>query len=503
MISIAPPPAIIAPVNKNNHQVNFKGDLKLLEHNKVWQNFVEISKIYRESGHMGEISEYIQKRMHKAGFEVRHIPNDGTVIATRGLNAQKDNAIILQSHMDIVGVSADKNSKKPIEFHEKDGYVYANDRTAGFDDGIGVADMLTIADDPKFEKYPLQMIFTTDEETGMDGANLLQSGDFHGKYLINLDSEKSNELVIGCAGIKEFEVKEPIPSEILTSGDYKKLTVSLGGASGGHSADIKPTSLNPIKTLISEFKAIDTIGLVSLKGGEVFNSVPTGARAEILVHKKDEEAVLKRLSEHLATLKEQKIASNPEFSYEISSEDASIGTQYIEPQFQEKLLGALDSVPVGLLSKFEDNGSSKTSQNLGVIDISGGQIKTTIMGRSSDEKERVDLEKRTEAILSDLFGKTIKTTDSTPIWQPRQGSLLQDAAIKAYSDVYGGKKPIVKVEHGGLETAVFVQKKPELDLVSIGPTIEAPHSVRERVKIDTIEPSYNWLERLIQILSNK
>jgi len=503
MIQVAPPPAIVAPLHKNSQQVSFKGDLKSLEAHQVWKNFTEISKIYRESGHCGEASEYIKKRMLKAGFEVKQIPNDGTIIATRGLNAKKDNAIILQSHMDIVGVSADGNPKKPIEFHEKDGYAYANDRTAGFDNGLGVAPMLTIADDPKFKKYPLQMIFTTDEETGMDGAKSISANDLYGKRLINLDSEKLGEVTTGCAGIARFDVDEPINTRSLRSPDYKKITVDLSGARGGHSADISPESLNPVKVLLAEVKNLKIAHLVSLSGGERFNSVPRSAKTEILVHKDKEKALTAVLNAHLAKLKTEKAAKNPEFNYQISSENAKKGTRFLDQETQDKVLGALDSVPVGLFTKFEDNGSSKTSQNFGVLDISKGHIKAKIMGRSADEKEGADVEAKTGAILSELFDKPIVAADKSPIWQPKQGSLLQDAAIKTYSDVVKNQKPFVKVEHGGLESAIFAQKDSKLEQISIGPTIEEPHSVQERVKIDTVVPFYNWLTKIIQNLPSK
>ena len=503
MIPITPPYAIIAPIHKDSHQITFKSDLKFFESHEIWSNFADISKIYRESGNNAEISNYLKNRLQKAGFKVSIKATNGTICASRGLNKNYNNAVILQSHMDMVGVSSDGNSQKPIQMHEKDGWLYANNRTLGADNGIGMAAMLAVADNPKFEKYPLEMIFTTDEETGMNGAISLTAKDFYGKYLINLDSEKHGELVTGCAGISQFNISEPIKMHSLKSNDFKEIAISLTGTRGGHSADIKPDSLSAIKLLLCKLNNIKDLKLVEFAGGEKFNSIPSNAEVKILVPKNNAEDVANIIQLRFENLKKENSAQNPDLEYSISLKNAEIGTKYIETEFQKKMLKALDLLPVGLFSKFDESESSKTSQNLGVLKIADGKFHIQVMGRSSDDLEQKALQNKTSAILSELFNKTISVSETTPIWQPKQSSPLQTAAIKAYSKISSGEKPTFKVEHGGLESAIFIEKKPDLDEISIGPTIEEPHSVQERVKIDTVTAFYAWLSKIIEILPKK
>jgi len=496
-----PPPAIIAYKQHDVSQVSFKSNLQILEPKAVWAAFEDISKIYRESGHCTEISAYLTKRLQKAGFAVKKT-KDGSICAARGLNKDKNNAIILQSHMDIVGISSDGNPKKPIQMHLKDGWLYANDRTLGADDGIGVASMLAIADDVKFKKYPLEMIFTTDEETGMDGAISLTAKDFYGKYLVNIDSEAYGVITKGCAGISEFSVKEKIKMIPLKSCNYKKISINISGASGGHSAGIRPDSINPIKVLISEIKGKD-LNLITLSGGERFNAIPRNAEVEFLINKKNAREFEKTLKAHLDKIKMDNLDQNPDLTYSVLSEDAEIGIKYINPKFQTKMLDALDSVPTGLFTKFEDNGSTKTSQNLGVLKIADGEFSVQVMGRSSDLQEGQNLQKATSDIFSKLFGKPIQVSDTTPIWQPKENSILSDIAVKSYSAISKGQTPKTQVEHGGLESAIFIEKKPDLDEISIGPTLENPHSTKERVKVDTVLPFYNWLSKILETLAGK
>lgn len=497
---VSPPQVIVAPAPQYFQQLNSKGDTKLLESHKIWTNFSEISNIYRESGHNKEISEYLSNRLQSAGFTVDR-KKDGTICASRSVNNERTNAVILQAHMDIVGISEDGNSKKPIEMHTKNGWLYANKRTLGADNGLGVAAILTVADDPRFNNCPLEMIITTDEETGMDGARNLSPKDFYGKYLINLDSENFGDIVKGCAGIAQFTVDEKIKTQLLENNDYEKITVKLSGARGGHSAEITPEYLNPIKVIISELKNIKDLKLVSLTGGERYNAIPRDAEAEFLIPKLEVEAVEKKLCENFEKLKKEKAKKNPNFTYSISSEDAQSGIKYVDSDFQSKMFDSIDKIPTGLLSRFEENGARKTSQNLGIVKISDGEFHITFMGRSADKKEGQELQEKTSKILSELFDKEILASDATPIWQPQEKSLLQTVATEAIMSVSPDTKPIVKIEHGGLESAIFTEKAPTLEQISIGPTIEEPHSIQERVEIKTVLPFYDWLSKILELLN--
>lgn len=497
---VKPPVQIVAPcVKKSLNQVSFQGKLPLIESHQIFANFEEISAIPRASRKERQISRYLKGRLKSAGFKVRRKFN-GTIIAHRALNKQKNNAVILQAHMDMVEVQASKSKTRvPIEMHVKDGWLYANKRTLGADNGIGIAQMLTIADDPKYQKYPLQFILTTDEETGLHGAKSLTSRDFYGKHLINLDSEENGKLVNGCAGMTRFHASKRVKMHSLHGNDYTKISVKLSGTRGGHSALITNESLNPIKLLVSKFREIKDLKLISLSGGEKDNAVPMNAMAEFIVPKDKAQAVIDSLKTHFESVKNKNLAKNPNFTYTVSSEAPPSGIKYIDPTAQGKIFDTLSSLPTGVLSKFEKTGVTKSSQNLGILKISDGLFHLEVSARSAIENERQQLIKNTSSTLSSIFGGKI-STEADPIWNAKPNSILQDAAIKAYSETSGGQKAKVAMELGGLEPARFVEVRPDLDCISIGPTIEEPHSIQERVKIDTVISSFNWLEKILELL---
>ena len=79
-------------------------------------------------------------------------------------------------------------------------YVHAQGTTLGGDDGIAVAMALAILDDDSIPHPPLEVLFTTEEETGMDGARYLDCSKLSAKYMINIDSEEEGVITVGCAG---------------------------------------------------------------------------------------------------------------------------------------------------------------------------------------------------------------------------------------------------------------------------------------------------------------
>ena len=55
--------------------------------------------------------------------------------------------------------------------------------------------------------------------------------------------------------------------------------------------------------------------------------------------------------------------------------------------------------------------------------------------------------------------------------------------------------------HAWLETAVIGDRVPGLDMLSIGPPIEAPHSPDERVSIPTVERFWRLLSGVVDEFS--
>jgi dipeptidase D len=498
---------------KQMSSITFAGHLKNLEPARVWEIFEEITKIYRESGpnehsreNNKEISNYLVNKLKPLGFDIQQAQEGAgkyNIIATRNVDKNKRNAIILQAHMDMVCISDDKNPKKPIKLKIDGDYLRANNRTLGADNGIGIAMAIAVAEDPKFSKLPLEIIFTVDEETGMYGAAAMNAGDLYGNKLINIDSEKYGEITIGCAGMDIFKEIRKVPVEPINSTDYKKITLSIKDAQGGHSGeDINKDRLNPIKAALAELNNYKDIRISSITGGEKPNSIPREVTIELLAPQKTANIIADNLINSLNSLKDnyKKTETNLKVNVQTESKNTPAETVVLKEDFQNKLLNILGKqLHSGMKSVYE-NGDTKTSQNLGILNLKGKDIELAVSMRSSEEDEKKELFNQTTAQLSELFDEPIKPFNSSPIWQPKHDSALTKLAAEAYKEI-GIEKPRVYTCHGGLENAQFAAKKPELDHISVGPTIHDPHTVNERINIPSVENFYKFLQLLLQKMS--
>jgi dipeptidase D len=158
----------------------------------------------------------------------------------------------------------------------------AKNTSLGADNGIGLAMALAIAKEK--DHGPLEIIFTSDEEIGLCGANQLDGKEVKGKYLINLDSEEDYQVIIGCNGCTQ--TSNTIPFKRLTSPLEKTIKITINNLQGGHSGmDIHRKRVNAIKILFYFLATLSEqnieFNLVSANGGMASNAIPTAC--EILL----------------------------------------------------------------------------------------------------------------------------------------------------------------------------------------------------------------------------
>ncbi len=117
---------------------------------------------------------------------------------------EKVPTVILQGHLDMV---CEKNKDVDFDFTKdairlvRDGdWLRADGTTLGADNGIGVAAALAVAFTNEAVHGPLEILLTVNEETGLTGALNLSPSLLKGRILLNLDSERTGGVCIGCAG---------------------------------------------------------------------------------------------------------------------------------------------------------------------------------------------------------------------------------------------------------------------------------------------------------------
>lgn len=479
------------------------------DYKDIFKYFGEISQIPRGSGNEKAISDYLVKfaETHKLEYS-QDEANNVVMIKEASTGYETEPAIILQGHMDMVCEKVKESNhdflKDGIKLVVEGDYLHADGTTLGADNGIAVAYILSLFSDETLEHPRLEAIITTDEEVGLVGAKAVDISMLQGKYLINIDSEEEGHLLSSCAG--GLRGTSVIPLKRI-SGAGKKVKISIGGLFGGHSgSDINKNRTNATKLmgrLLFELKETGTYGLIDLQGGFKDNVIPREASAEIFIEGTDSSELVEEYS-HIKTnitafmekYRLELAASEPNFKYLV--EDMGDDTyNVVHPISFEKMLFLLVNMPYGIqVMSSNIEGLVESSLNLGIFNMEEEKAIFCNAVRSSVRSYKKYMSDCLEYAVTFLGGEYILGFDY-PAWEFKKESALREHFQKIYKELYG-KEMKVEAIHAGLECGVISEKRPELDMVSIGPDMQDVHTVEEKVNIPSAIRVYQFLEKIIK-----
>ncbi|HON37216.1 MAG: aminoacyl-histidine dipeptidase [Desulfomonilia bacterium] len=472
----------------------------------LWRYFNEISLIPRESRHEGRIRDYIAGEAGRLGL--RHTVDRAGNIVVYKPGERPGRAVILQSHLDMVcekdeGTPHDFQ-KDPIRLVRNGDWIGAQGTTLGADNGIGVAAMLALMEDPSAAHPDLELLFTIDEETGLTGANLLDTGLLSGRTLINLDSEEDGVFIIGCAGGRSTHLSLDVSFQDVSE-DLTKVLVKVADLTGGHSGtDIHRGRGNAIKLLARFLKDVPStipLRLASFSGGSKHNVIPREAQAGILVRREDIES-LRELADRATVVYHGELSGIDDgVKVLIQEEGPALGLQAAEPGDTARLLDLVHALPHGVMSMNPSmEGLVITSSNLAVCRFAGQRFDILTSQRSIYTSSLWDVSEMVASIAR-LAGARAEKLHDYPAWRPDMNSQVLDISRRVYTGLFG-EEPRVEVIHAGLECAVFAEKMPGIDMISLGPTIEQAHSPSERVLAPTVKKMWVLLTAILNRLTD-
>lgn len=481
--------------------------IKDLQPSAIWNYFYDITQIPRPSKKEEKIIEYLLNFAKEQNLEAKK-DKAGNVLITKPATAGKENVptIILQSHVDMV---AEKNNdvehdfeKDPIETIIDGDWVKANGTTLGADNGIGVAAQLAVLAAKNIAHGKIEALFTVDEETGLTGANSLEKDFLTGNILLNLDTEEEGEIYIGCAGGKGtkayFKYKQKDAPK-----KYFWFNIQVKGLRGGHSgSDIDKDYGNANKILVRFLHSLTRkkygMLLSEIGGGNLHNAIAREAFATIGVKEKYKEDIRVKLNMFLAEIQNEYKHTEPNLTIELES--VQIPSKVINKSTAENLILGLLACPHGVISMSQDiKDLVETSTNLASVKmIDGHQIEVGTSQRSSIESQKNYVVSMVSSVF-ELAGAKVTHNDGYPGWQPNQDSHILKLAKSEYKNLYN-KSPKVKAIHAGLECGLFLEKYPNLDMISIGPDMTDVHSPDEKMKISSVGKFWDYLVKLLEAI---
>ena len=477
--------------------------LQNLEPKAVFEYFEEISNIPRGSGNEKEISDYLLNFGKRLGLESIQDEALNIIIKKPGTKGYENApTVIIQGHMDMVceknnGIEHDFE-KDPLKLRIVDDYIYATDTTLGADNGIAVAYAMAILASDDIPHPPIEVLITTDEETGMSGAMAINKEHIDGKILINLDNEEEGYLLVSCAG--GIRSNATIDVNYQAINDKKLIKINISGLKGGHSGmDIIKERGNSnkilgriLKGLLREVK----FNLVSLNGGSKNNAIPREAEAVIAINVNDENIVVDIINNWNTIISNELRAQDPGLKIEASIYSNNEGKEFTD-ECTSKVVNLLYLYPNGINTKStEKEGLVESSTNLGVLTTVDNKVIFDSAIRSSVPSLKEEIVLRSKTIV-ELLGGDFSTTSDYPAWEYNPNSKIREICQNVHKEMYGKEAEIVAI-HAGVECGLFNEKLGNLDMISFGPNLYDVHTPDEHMSISSVRNCYEYLKAILK-----
>jgi Xaa-His dipeptidase len=463
--------------------------------------FYEISKIPRKSGNEEKIAKYLIEFAKERNLKYYTDSKFNVVIWKDASIGYEDKEILgFQCHTDMVCEKVDGSNhdflKDSLKLKVEDGYIKTYDTTLGADNGIGVSYILEIIDS-NLKMPKLECIFTSREETTMEGVRFLDGNILKSRRIISFDNFLDTEILISSATAKRWVskiyMKRQEKDENLI---YYKLDIS--GFKGGHSGiDIWDNKRgNPIKIVVDNLNELESIRVVEISGGSSENVIPRDIKVVFAIEE-TERGILEKIESKLENLK--KVYGNIcIYLRELEEEKEEIGIYSKEDT--KRLLEYIVNYKNGPL-EYDKEGNVILSANLGRIESFENYVLLKYSVRYNDKNIG---EKLVSEIEEDMEKYNVICEESSYMLgyeEPKESKLL-DIVEKAYIEVMGNI-PKKKKSQACLECGYLGQKIENLEYIAIAPNIFDAHSPKERAEIESANNVWRIVEKIILTIDEK
>lgn len=485
------------------------GVLSGLEPKEVFHFFEEICRIPHGSGNTEKISNYLKAFADERGlFCIQDEWHNVIIVKEATPGYEEEEAMILQGHIDMVAVKEEQSTidmrKEALRLQTDGKKVYAEGTSLGGDDGIAVAYALALLDAKEIKHPRLEVILTSDEETGMEGARKIDLSMLRGKRMLNLDQEEEGVFLTSCAGGARADVKIPVEWEenLFRNQDTEWLRLRVKGLQGGHSGtEIVRGGGNAnclMGRILYELLEQIPVSLAALHGGVADNAIPREAQADILAARRDVQKVRDIVQKAEKEIQNELFSKDPSFRAELSIGVEGHGTEKVlTAESAKRAVACLLAMPNGVQAMSADvDGLVETSLNLGIMRLTDTGFLLEYAIRSSLESAKRALCHKIRAVAH-LGGASVSVRGEYPGWAYRKDSPLREKMIRIYEEMYS-EKPRIQAIHAGLECGILADKIYGLDCVAIGPDMADVHTAEESLDVASVQRVWMYLIKVLE-----
>ena len=471
---------------------------------QVFTFFKEINAVPRPSRHEEKMREYLKNFASVRGL--RCTEESGNIIIYKDASKGMESApgICLQTHMDMVCAAAEGYEidflTQGIEQEVEGDIIHSKEHktSLGADDGIGMSMVLSVLDNSKVVHGPLECLFTWNEEDGMDGAEAFPTGVLNSSYFINVDGEDEGMMCVGTAGGVVLELELDAALTVVPSG-FTAMKLLVNGLSGGHSGlMITLGGANANKVLGNFLGAYEgTFRLAGFQGGTFTNVIASSAQCLIVVPEAEKTTLEQQFLEYMAKVKIQYAATDPEMNYAASQ--VALPSSCLSEADSKLIAEGLAKAPHGVTEwSTTISGAFENSLNLGIVKMENGKIEADYFVRGFTKSKMDALAEVVEnAWKVGASAVSCEHTGAYSAWNPSPDTPFFAYAQRIYRERFGKELVLLKVG-AGLELSQFSEKYPDMQFITIGPTIHDAHTVNESLEISSVKACWKYLLAMLK-----
>lgn len=483
------------------------GVLSELKPKEFFHYFEEISNIPRGSYHEEAISNHLKKFAEDRGctvFQDKFFNLLIKVPASKGY--ENAHPVLFHGHMDMVldkepGVEKDMLKEGPDLYIDGD-YIRARGTTLGADNGVGVAFMMCIIDDPDLPHPPIECCISVQEEVGKKGALEFNPANVTGKRLMDFNWHKPDTIFAGCAGDISAYFRVPITYHTPGS-DMTAYTLSIAGGLGGHSEfDIHLERVNAIQAfgrIVNKIALQCEVHCTDLTAGVNRYVIPGDMSNTIVVTKSDAEKVeriVKTVGEEIS--REYKLADP---NVQVSLTPAALPEKMFSYEETKTISRAFHLLPCGVQSmSLEIKGLVESSNTLAMVATEDEKVSLLMTIPSAVTSRKYDILQKVYD-LAEVLGAEVDTFADCPEWPYKPDSKLLATAKKAFKNLYG-VEPNVEISHSSLELGLFCAKIPGLECISLGPKAYDVHTPKESLDWTSVQMVWDHIKEILKELND-
>ena len=280
--------------------------------------------------------------------------------------------------------------------------------------------------------------------------------------------------------------------------------MSVQGLKGGHSGvDINRGRGHATKLLVRLLKLASQengLRLAHIEGGTAGNAIPREASATVCVPESQTSQFLNSVQEFEGIVKNELAAVEPDLSVQATPTD--LPTKVMDEEAQRDLINGLYGAPQGVMRMSDAMpGLVETSTNMGIVQANEGKLEVAYHLRSSVDTSMDDLDQMISSVW-ELAGINVDFSGRYPGWNPNPDEPILKLMQDVYKDLYGQEAGVEAV-HAGLECSVIGAKYPNLESISIGPTLQDVHTPDERLQIASVKKLTDLLQETLTRIPEK